>query len=221
MLANGLGPDWRHPDDLRNRMLDEFLATLPKGDLWVFAYGSLIWKPGFAFVERVPATIYGLHRSFCVWSVHWRGTEKHPGLVLGLDKGGSAKGVAYRPQPADLITMSTSGVSQAAMETAFKASLGNELFGLLDSNNVIYDVQTFTSFAGTGTGITYDTSTNTIDDSGFGYNFGGQNDIVVVRVFYEWDLIIPGMSAPLANMSNNRRLLQATIAFRNEPFGNS
>lgn len=119
--------------------------------------------------------------------------------------------------------LQTSGVSQAAMETAFKASLGSELFGLLDSNNVIYDVQTFTSFAGTGTGITYDTSTNTIDDSGFGYNFGGQNDIVVVRVFYEWDLIIPVLSAPLKNpnLGGNKTLLQATVTFRNEPFGNS
>ena len=119
--------------------------------------------------------------------------------------------------------LQTSGADQAGMETAFKTSLGNELFGLLDPNKVIYDVQTFTSFGNTGGGITYDTGTNSIDQSGFGYNFGGQNDIVVVRVFYEWDLIIPVLSAPLKNpnLSDNKTLLQATVAFRNEPFGNS
>ena len=119
--------------------------------------------------------------------------------------------------------LQTSGATQAAMETTFKASLGNELFGLLDPDNVIYDVQTFTNFASTGTGITYDTTTQAIDQTGFGYNFGGQNDIVVVRVFYEWDLIIPVLSEPLknSNLSGNKTLLQATVTFRNEPFGNS
>ncbi|NQY15477.1 MAG: pilus assembly protein [Henriciella sp.] len=119
--------------------------------------------------------------------------------------------------------LQTAGLSQANMETRFKDSLGDELFGLLDPNKVIYDVQTFTTFGNTGGGITYDTSTDSIDQSGFGYNFGGQNDIVVVRVFYEWDLIIPVLSAPLKNpnLSDNKTLLQATVAFRNEPFGNS
>ena len=58
-----------------------------------------------------------------------------------------------------------------------------------------------------------------LDDSDFDFDMGEANDIVVVRAFYEWELITPILSAPLSNMSNDRRLLQATVAFRNEPFG--
>ncbi|QIB36205.1 gamma-glutamylcyclotransferase [Ancylobacter pratisalsi] len=74
-------------------------ATGP-GDLWVFGYGSLMWNPGFAFEERVTGKLIGAHRSFCVLSVHWRGTPEKPGLVLGLDRGGACLGIAYRVAPA-------------------------------------------------------------------------------------------------------------------------
>ncbi|HEV2362865.1 MAG TPA: gamma-glutamylcyclotransferase [Caulobacteraceae bacterium] len=63
---------------------------------WVFAYGSLMWRPGFAFVERQAATAPGRHRAFCIFSVHHRGTPQRPGLVLGLAPGGATRGAAYR-----------------------------------------------------------------------------------------------------------------------------
>lgn len=63
---------------------------------WVFAYGSLMWRPGFAFMEVRRAKLSGWHRAFCIVSRHHRGTPAQPGLVLGLDRGGSCHGVAYR-----------------------------------------------------------------------------------------------------------------------------
>src|ERR1700749_2523583 len=66
---------------------------------WVFGYGSLMWRPGFAFVERQPAMLHGRRRAFCIYSVHHRGTPERRGLVLGLAPGGATRGMVYRVGP--------------------------------------------------------------------------------------------------------------------------
>jgi len=79
---------------------DSLSATLAgwngRSPLWVFAYGSLIWKPEFEFDRRVPARVFGYHRRMCLRSIKYRGSEAQPGVVAGLDRGGSCSGIAYR-----------------------------------------------------------------------------------------------------------------------------
>jgi glutathione-specific gamma-glutamylcyclotransferase len=70
--------------------------------LWVFGYGSLIWKPEFRFEAREAARIHGYHRRLCLRSVSYRGTHECPGIVAGLDRGGSCLGMAYRIGAADV-----------------------------------------------------------------------------------------------------------------------
>ena len=70
-------------------------------DKWVFGYGSLMWRPGFPYLTRTTARLYGRRRAFCIYSVHHRGTPERRGLVLGLASGGSVKGAAYRVAAGD------------------------------------------------------------------------------------------------------------------------
>ena len=70
-------------------------------DGWVFGYGSLMWRPGFPYRVVAPGLLRGYHRSFCVWSRHWRGTPQRPGLVLGLAPDGECQGLLFRVAASD------------------------------------------------------------------------------------------------------------------------
>jgi cation transport protein ChaC len=83
-------------DALQDRLMDD-----AGQDRWVFGYGSLMWRPGFPFIDRRRATLHGRRRAFCIYSVHHRGTYERPGLVLGLAPGGATRGMAYRVAAAD------------------------------------------------------------------------------------------------------------------------
>ena len=87
------------PKPEQRRALVDALST--GEDFWLFAYGSLMWDPGFAVQERREATLHGYHRAMCMYSYHYRGTPDRPGLVLALDRGGSCSGIVYRIAGAD------------------------------------------------------------------------------------------------------------------------
>jgi glutathione-specific gamma-glutamylcyclotransferase len=87
---------------LQESINDTLRQKNPACDVWIFAYGSLIWNPIFKFVEQRVGTIYGWHRRFCLWVPLGRGTPDNPGLALGLDRGGSCRGIAYRIAAADV-----------------------------------------------------------------------------------------------------------------------
>ena len=71
-------------------------SLTPGEDFRIFGYGSLMWEPGFDFLDARPAWLHGWHRAFCMYSFRYRGTPERPGLVLGLDRGGSCRGIAFR-----------------------------------------------------------------------------------------------------------------------------
>ncbi len=73
-----------------------------KRDVWIFGYGSLMWDPGFPYCEAASGVLRGYHRRFCVYSYDYRGTPERPGLVLGLDRGGMCKGIAFRVPAVDV-----------------------------------------------------------------------------------------------------------------------
>jgi glutathione-specific gamma-glutamylcyclotransferase len=78
--------------------LAKFLTLVPRGDLWVFGYGSLMWAPEFSYAERKTGLVHGYHRALCILSSRYRGTPDKPGLVMGLCRGGSCWGMAFRVQ---------------------------------------------------------------------------------------------------------------------------
>jgi cation transport protein ChaC len=92
-------------DDRQGKSQSTSHAARPpvaEGDLWVFGYGSLMWRPGFPFAERHAAIARGVHRRLCIYSYRYRGTPERPGLVLGLVQGGCCRGVAFRVLAGDV-----------------------------------------------------------------------------------------------------------------------
>lgn len=90
-------------DDDFAAIVTEMQRTRPPGGFWVFAYGSLIWRPETAFEEKRVATARGWHRRFCLgWDHRYRGSPETPGLMMALDRGGQCRGVVYRLPEAEL-----------------------------------------------------------------------------------------------------------------------
>jgi glutathione-specific gamma-glutamylcyclotransferase len=96
------------PEGYREATPEDHQATITRllgpeehrDEVWIFAYGSLIWKPACDFVEMRTGLVRGWHRAFCLgWNNRWRGSDEHPGLMLALDRGGACKGVLYRLPP--------------------------------------------------------------------------------------------------------------------------
>jgi glutathione-specific gamma-glutamylcyclotransferase len=91
-------------DDDYAQNVREMIATAPPGGFWIFAYGSLIWRPETAVVDKRLATAHGWHRRFCLgWDYRWRGNTQEPGLMMALDRGGQCRGVIYRLPDATLV----------------------------------------------------------------------------------------------------------------------
>lgn len=97
------------------RQAQRLLAEAGDDPIWVFGYGSLIWKPAFDAVDSVPCLLHGWRRSFCLHLESWRGTPDEPGLMLALDRGGACRGIAYR--------MPDDG-AEAAMEALLRREIG-------------------------------------------------------------------------------------------------
>ncbi len=136
-------------------MVDELLAAAPStGDVWIFAYGSLIWNPACEFVEERIGSAVGWHRSFCLgWNTRFRGSIGRPSLMLALDRGGVCKGVVQRlpeggakenlnklvrremplvpsPFPARWVTVRTDGGPLRAVAFAMDRNSGTYVGGL-------------------------------------------------------------------------------------------
>ena len=99
--------------------LAQFLSIVPRGDLWVFGYGSLMWSPEFTYAERKTGRVHGYHRSLCILSSRYRGTPEKPGLVMGLCRGGSCWGMAFRVQ---------SGQAKGVLDALWAREMVNKVY---------------------------------------------------------------------------------------------
>lgn len=106
MRSRGAATDWRHSDAYREESRRKLLNNITPGDLWVFAYGSLMWDPAFIFDDVRIAHVSSHERRFCLKSVVGRGTPEKPGLMAGLDEGQGCDGLAFRV-PQELVEEET------------------------------------------------------------------------------------------------------------------
>ncbi|MCV3208885.1 gamma-glutamylcyclotransferase [Mesorhizobium sp. YC-39] len=180
----GPDPDAAHLDDRDyDAMLDELQAELPASEpLWLFGYGSLIWKPEIDHVEERVAVARGWHRSFCMNMTRWRGTKDSPGLMMALNRGGQCKGVAFRLADGDrrqqldklfrrevtlkptsyhprLLSLASSAGSLRAL--AFVINRGGTTYaGRLDEDAVVERLATSCGHWGSGADYLYNTVKN-------------------------------------------------------------
>lgn len=96
LFAEGDGTTPLLSDEDIDASCRDTLAGAPPGDVWVFGYGSLIWNPTIHFTEKRVGHVTGYHRRFCLWTHLGRGNPECPGLLLGLEHGGSCSGLAFR-----------------------------------------------------------------------------------------------------------------------------
>jgi cation transport protein ChaC len=105
--------------NVREMELSKFLTLVPRGDLWVFGYGSLMWAPEFSYAERKTGRVHGYHRALCILSSRYRGTPDKPGLVMGLCPGGSCWGMAFRVQ---------AGYAKDVLDALWKREMLNNVY---------------------------------------------------------------------------------------------
>lgn len=89
-------------EQIRASMDETLEGRDTSGGVWVFGYASLIWNPAFHYAEKRMGVVHGYHRRFCLWTVLGRGSEDCPGLMMGLERGGSVRGMAFRVAPEDI-----------------------------------------------------------------------------------------------------------------------
>ncbi|MEL6280697.1 MAG: gamma-glutamylcyclotransferase [Pseudomonadota bacterium] len=154
------------PDDVvseADRYRNAERAATCDGGFWVFGYGSLMWDPGFAHVERREALLHGFARRFCMWSVHYRGTPEDPGLVLALleEAGAATEGVAYRVSAAQAPDALGYLQERELVSSAYRETTAEIVFGDERVRSIAYVMNTaHPQFAG---GLTLDDQAEVIE----------------------------------------------------------